>query len=140
MELMRQVGVTYKTAWRMNHQIRQLMTSENTERLEGIIEADETYIGNKKAPRLGKRAGHGHKHTVFALVERGGQVHSTYIPTERKGGTAAKIAKAIAETAEVRPGVMFDYDAKGRIVAFEILDASRNLAATDMKKLALEVA
>ena len=25
MELMRQVGVTYKTAWRMNHQIRQLM-------------------------------------------------------------------------------------------------------------------
>jgi uncharacterized protein YuzE len=48
--------------------------------------------------------------------------------------------EAIAETAEVRPGVMFDYDAKGRIVAFEILDASRNLATTDMKKLALEVA
>jgi len=46
----------------------------------------------------------------------------------------------IAETAEVRPGVMFDYDAKGRIIAFEILDASRNLAVTDMKKLALEVA
>jgi len=48
--------------------------------------------------------------------------------------------EAIAETAEVRPCLMFDYDAKGRIVAFEILDASRNLAATDMKKLALEVA
>jgi transposase len=28
MELMRQLGVTYKTAWRMNHQIRKLMTGE----------------------------------------------------------------------------------------------------------------
>jgi uncharacterized protein YuzE len=47
---------------------------------------------------------------------------------------------AVAETAEVRPGVMFDYAADGRIVAFEILDASRTLATGDMKKLALEVA
>jgi uncharacterized protein YuzE len=46
----------------------------------------------------------------------------------------------IAETAEVRPGVMFDYDARGRIVAFEILDASRNLAVTDTNKLVLDVA
>ncbi len=47
---------------------------------------------------------------------------------------------AVAETAEVRPGVMFDYAADGRIVAFEILDASRNVAASDMKTLALEIA
>jgi len=46
----------------------------------------------------------------------------------------------VAETAEVRPGVMFDYDAEGRIVAMEFLDASRTVAAGDMKKLALEVA
>jgi uncharacterized protein YuzE len=39
---------------------------------------------------------------------------------------------AVAETAEVRPGVMFDFAADGRIVAFEILDASRTLAADDM--------
>lgn len=46
----------------------------------------------------------------------------------------------ITETAEVRPGVMFDYDAKGRIVAFEILDASHNLAVADTKNLILDVA
>ena len=47
---------------------------------------------------------------------------------------------AVAETAEVRPGVMFDYAADGRIVAFEVLDASRTLAAGDMKKFAVELA
>jgi uncharacterized protein YuzE len=47
---------------------------------------------------------------------------------------------AVVETAEVRPGVMFDYSADGRIVGMEILDASRTVAAGDMKKLALEVA
>jgi len=47
---------------------------------------------------------------------------------------------AIVETVEVRPGVMFDYAADGKIVGFEILEASRTLAAPDMKKLALEVA
>lgn len=46
----------------------------------------------------------------------------------------------VAETAEVRPGIMFDYDTEGRIVGMEILDASKTLAASDMNKLALEVA
>ncbi len=34
----------------------------------------------------------------------------------------------IAESEEVRPGLVVDYDAAGRIVAFEVLDASRTLA------------
>ena len=46
----------------------------------------------------------------------------------------------IAETEEVRPGVMFDYDADGRIVALEFLYVSKNLSAPELKRLALEVA
>ncbi|MBU6443617.1 MAG: DUF2283 domain-containing protein [Alphaproteobacteria bacterium] len=46
----------------------------------------------------------------------------------------------ISETVEVRPGVMLDYDAKGRIVGLEILDATKNLADANLKQLALEVA
>ena len=33
----------------------------------------------------------------------------------------------VVETEEVRPGVMFDFDAEGRIVAIEVLDASEKL-------------
>ena len=45
-ELERHLGVTYKCAWRMCKQIR-LMMQENGDKLSGIIEADETYIGGK---------------------------------------------------------------------------------------------
>ena len=45
----------------------------------------------------------------------------------------------IEETSEVRPGVMLDYDAKGRIVGLEILNASEALSGPDMKRLAVEV-
>jgi uncharacterized protein YuzE len=35
----------------------------------------------------------------------------------------------VVESAEVSKGVVLDYDAEGRIVAIELLDASRHLAA-----------
>lgn len=43
----------------------------------------------------------------------------------------------VVETEEVRPGVMLDFDAEGRIVAIEVLDASRHLASgSDLTQLA----
>src|ERR671916_185186 len=43
-QLERELGVTYKTAWRMFKQIRSLM-GEEVERMTGEVEADETYVG-----------------------------------------------------------------------------------------------
>ncbi|HTC50341.1 MAG TPA: IS1595 family transposase, partial [Steroidobacteraceae bacterium] len=78
-QLHRTLDVTYKTAWFLSHRIRHAMASPVGLMGTGgaIVEADETYIGNKGGKP--KRAGHGHKHTVFALVERGGKVKSTHI-------------------------------------------------------------
>ena len=43
-ELERQLGVTYKTAWRMGQQIRKLMANANGfEILTGHVEIDESY-------------------------------------------------------------------------------------------------
>ena len=42
----------------------------------------------------------------------------------------------VSESEEVRPGIVFDFDEEGRIVAVEILDASEHLASgTDFKTL-----
>jgi uncharacterized protein YuzE len=42
----------------------------------------------------------------------------------------------VIESEEVRPGIVFDFDAEGRIVAIEILDASEHLASgADLRTL-----
>jgi len=61
-QLRREIGVTYKCAWRMFHQIRIAMgNSDMKELFEGVVQADETYIGGKprKADQLKNKRGRG---------------------------------------------------------------------------------
>jgi transposase-like protein len=77
-QLHRMLGVTYQTAWFMEHRIREAMNpgSGGIGPLGGknkVVEADETYVGGKAKNRKGKVPP---KSTVLALVERGGEVRS----------------------------------------------------------------
>lgn len=69
MQLKRELGVTYKTAWRMFTQIRKLM-AEDGGPLFGQIEVDETYIGGKHPGKRGRGAAG--KTIAVGLVERKG--------------------------------------------------------------------
>jgi transposase len=46
-ELERQLHICYKTALRMAHQIKRLMANEKIDKLTGIVEIDESYVGMK---------------------------------------------------------------------------------------------
>jgi transposase-like protein len=83
-QLHRMLGITYKSAWFMAHRIREAMApaaSADTMGGEGkVVEVDETYIGTKKGRKLrGKDHPGNIKHTVVALVERGGPVRSFHV-------------------------------------------------------------
>lgn len=81
-ELQRQLGVTYKTAWRMGHLIRLHMANvDGDDPLSGHIEADETYVGGKKKAVKGKRGrGTPGKTIVFGMLARGGRVITKVVP------------------------------------------------------------
>ena len=66
-QLERELGVTYKTAWRVFNQIRKLM-GEDTGRLSGAVEADETYVGGKRCgSKRGRPGQDSHKVPVVGV-------------------------------------------------------------------------
>lgn len=77
-QLERELGVTYKTAWRMFKQIRSML-AENDTQLVGKVEVDETYVGGKM--KGGKRGrGSENKTIVAGVVEREGSVVTRVVP------------------------------------------------------------
>lgn len=71
-ELERQIGCTYKTAWRMAKELRKLMAqADDHESMSGHVEMDEAYVGGKN-----KRNKPSNKTTVFGMIQRGGQVRA----------------------------------------------------------------
>jgi transposase len=82
----REIGVTYKTAWRMCKEIRNyLMTQDADLRLSGEVEADETWVGGKakEYPKMTRQQHEARKAPVFAAVERGGQIVAMVTPDSR---------------------------------------------------------
>lgn len=47
-ELARELGTTQKTAWFILHRLRESLEDKTTEKLDGIVEADETLVGQKE--------------------------------------------------------------------------------------------
>lgn len=70
-QLERELGVTYKTAWRMFHQIRKMMAADDDKFTDGEVEVDETYVGAKVTSRSTVKPNS--QQPVFCIVQRGGK-------------------------------------------------------------------
>ena len=114
-ELQRQLGVTYKCAWRMGHEIRKHMADIDGETpLSGTIEVDETYIGGKRKGKRGRGADG--KTVVFGMLERDGKVMTKIVPDAKTRTLQPIILNNVHAGSEIQSDEWFAYrglDTKG---------------------------
>ena len=114
-ELQRQLGVTYKTAWRMGHQIRKYMGAvDGDPPLSGHVEADETYVGGKRSGGKRGRGAPG-KTVVFGMLERDGDVMTRVVPNVRKATLEPHITENITAGAIISTDELKSYRGLGKL-------------------------
>jgi len=97
---------SYRTAWTLLHKLRRAMVRPGRDRLSGIVDIDETYIGGKKSGKRGRGAEG--KALIFVAVERKdnkiGRIRLKRIPD----ASAQSLEPAIKES--VKPGTTINTD------------------------------
>jgi transposase-like protein len=113
----REIGVTYKTAWRMCHEIRKYMAAiDGNEPVggEGVtVEVDETYIGGKAKRTFGQgdRSPYRNKTVVVGFAARDGNVITKIVPNVRKETLLPEVKANVAEGSIVHTDELLSYKA-----------------------------
>ena len=124
LQLQRSLGLhTYKAAWFLAHRIRLAMREDSlANKLQGIVEVDETYVGGK--PRKGKKdadgnlivnkRGRGTKKTpVVALIERDGRVKTKVVADVNADNLKAAIRENVNPKATIHTDELPSYNGIG---------------------------
>ena len=145
-QLARDLGLAQKTCWRIMMAIRTEMAKGNPI-LEGVVEADETYIGGKRRKDYDREEGEPRKRgrgtakdAVLGAVARGGQVVAEVVENV-KGGTIAKFIKKFVKTedTELYTDQYSGYNEAGEVVKnHETLNRSEKWEAGELHTNTIE--
>lgn len=109
-ELQRQLGVTYKTAYRIGQQIRDLTAKAQgfDALLAGHVEMDESYVGGRRSGGKRGRGAPG-KTIVMGMAERGGSMKAVVIPDVRKDTLRGVVLRNVAPGSIVSTDELVSY-------------------------------
>ena len=107
-EIQRQLGVTYKTAWRMGHEIRKSMGwVDGNPQIGGptgnVVEVDEVFIGGRD------KQGHDDKTVVMGMLERGGDVVTRVVKDRRMFTLVPEILRYVRQGSRVATDELGSY-------------------------------
>jgi transposase-like protein len=125
--------VTQKTAWFMLHRIRLALQSGSMMKLGGngggAVEADETFIGGKArnmhlSARQRRITGTGGKDkvAVMGMLERGGEVRCSVVPSRRKHVIQGEIRKHVTAGAALYTDFLLSYQGLASEYAHRVVD------------------
>src|SRR6267142_775328 len=92
LELSRNLGVNYRTAWYLSHRIREAMNEPDGLKLTGTVEIDETYIGGKQRGHKRKKL---NKDVVLGIRQRGGPLKLVQVKDNKAGTLYEQISKHV---------------------------------------------
>ncbi|MFZ2874689.1 MAG: IS1595 family transposase [Phycisphaerales bacterium] len=104
LEISRKVQVSYKSALFMMHRLRWAMADDHSSPppLDGVVEADETYVGGRPRYRGNNKRGRGtKKQPVAAILQRGGTVRTRVIPVVNADNLKGFIRENVAKSAKL---------------------------------------
>ena len=112
-EVERQIGVTYKTAWRMCHEVRKYMAMVDGDEPMGgagtIVEVDETFMGGYEKGGFGGKG----KTVVLGMRERGGKLVTRVVKDRRWDTLIPQITANVLPNTEIHTDELNGYKPLG---------------------------
>jgi transposase-like protein len=128
-EVARDLGITQKTAWFLDHRIRFALHNGTVVKASGHVEADETFIGGKArnmhvAERKRRITGTGGKDktAVLGIVERGGKVRTVVIPNRKKKALHTEVRKHVEAGSALYTDALLSYQGLEGDYAHQVID------------------
>lgn len=110
-QLERELGTTYKTAWRMFNKIRSMLQDDGHEPMSGTVEMDETYVGGRRqGTKRGRPGKDFHKTPVFGMAQRQGRVVAKAVPNAKRTTLMPHVRKKVLPESTVYTDEFTVYD------------------------------
>jgi transposase-like protein len=131
-EVARALGITQKSAWFMMHRVRLAMHSKEFVRLGGSgkeVEVDETFIGgaarfmhaDKRKLKITER-GVKDKAAVLGILERGGQIRASVVPSRRKHELQARVRAHVKAKSAIYTDALMSYQGLNQDFVHKTID------------------